>query len=191
MPGAPLVYGGWSGGRLSTSSSAGDATALPNVAPASAAPAAIDGDSATSWVSNALQAAVGQWLQVDFDHPVTNATLTLTPAVSTLGAQVNRIEIATANGTATLMVDQPGRPVAVALPYGETPWVRITATGTENGSSGVQFGITDLAITQFDASGYAHPVNLRHTAVVPAPPLGAPVAMWDLGSDTPGRGGCV
>ena len=191
VPGAPLVYGGWSGGRLSTSSSAGDATALPNVAPASAAPAAIDGDSATSWVSNALQAAVGQWLQVDFDHPVTNATLTLTPAVSTLGAQVNRIEIATANGTATLMVDRPGRPVAVALPYGETPWVRITATGTENGSSGAQFGITDLAITQFDASGYAHPVNLRHTTVVPAPPLGAPVAMWDLGSDTPGRGGCV
>jgi len=127
VPGAPLVYGAWSGGRLSTSSSAGDATALPNVAPASAAPAAVDGDSATSWVSNALQAAVGQWLRVDFDHPVTNATLTLTPAVSTLGAQVNRIEIATVNGTATLQVDQPGRPVAVALPYGETPWVRITA----------------------------------------------------------------
>ena len=81
--------------------------------------------------------------------------------------------------------------MAVALPYGETPWVRITATGTENGSSGVQFGITDLAITQFDASGYAHPVNLRQAAVVPARPLGAPVAMWDLGSDTPGRGGCV
>lgn len=191
VPGSPLVYGAWSGGRLSTSSSAGDATALPNVAPASAAPAAIDGDSATSWVSNALQSAVGQWLRVDFDHPVTNATLTLTPAVSALGAQVNRLEIATANGTATLLVDQPGRPVAVALPYGETPWVRITAIGTENGSSGVQFGITDLAITQYDANGYAHPVNLRHTAVVPGPPLGSPVAMWDLGTDTPGRGGCV
>ena len=68
-PGAPLAYGAWSGGRVSTSSSAGDATALPSVAPASAAPAAIDGDSATSWVSNSLQAAVGQWLQVDFDHP--------------------------------------------------------------------------------------------------------------------------
>ena len=27
-------------------------------------------DSATAWVSNALQSAVGQWLQVDFDHPV-------------------------------------------------------------------------------------------------------------------------
>jgi arabinofuranan 3-O-arabinosyltransferase len=190
-PGASPVYGGWNGGRLTTSSSAADATALPNVAPASSAAAAIDGDSATSWVSNALQAAVGQWLQVDFDHPVTNATLTLTPAVSTIGAQIDRIEVATANGTTTIMVDQPGKPVTAALPYGETPWVRITAASTANGSSGVQFGITDLAITQFDANGYAHPVNLRHTVQVPGPPLGAPVAMWDLGSDTLGRPGCI
>ena len=191
VPGARLVYGGWSGGRLSTSSSAADATALPNVAQASGAPAAIDGDSATSWVSNALQAAVGQWLQVDFDHAVTNATLTVTPAVSTIGAQVDRLEVATANGTTTLRLDQPGKPVSAALPYGETPWVRITAAGTEDGSSGVQFGITDLAITQFDANGYAHPVNLRHTVQVPGPPQGAPVAMWDLGSDTSGRPGCI
>ncbi len=190
-PGAHPVYGGWNGGRLTTSSSSADATALPNVAPASGAAAAIDGDSATSWVSNALQAAVGQWLQVDFDHPVTNATLTLTPAVSTIGAQVDRLEVATANGTTTLLVDQPGKPVTAALPYGETSWVRITAAATVNGSSGVQFGITDLAITQFDANGYAHPVNLRHTVQVPGPPQGAPVAMWDLGSDTLGRPGCI
>ena len=187
-PGAPLA---WSGGRVSTSSSAGDATALPSVAPASAAPAAIDGDSATSWVSNSLQAAVGQWLQVDFDHPITNATLTLTPAVSALGAQVNRLEVATVNGTATLVVDRPGQPLTAALPYGETPWVRITAIGTENGSSGVQFGITDLMVTQYDANGFAHQANLRHTVEVPGPPPGAPVAMWDLGSDLYGRPGCV
>ena len=102
-------------------------------------------------MSNALQAAVGQWLQVDFDHPVTNATLTLTPARATIGAQVDRIEVSTANGTTTVMVDQPGKPLTAALPYGETPWVRITAARTADGSSGVQFGITDLAITQYDA----------------------------------------
>ncbi|MDT5014996.1 MAG: arabinofuranan 3-O-arabinosyltransferase, partial [Mycobacterium sp.] len=54
-PGADMVYGQWSGGRVSVSSSAADSTALPNVAPATGAAAAIDGDSATSWVSNALQ----------------------------------------------------------------------------------------------------------------------------------------
>jgi len=191
VPGARQVYGAWAGGRLTTSSSAADATALPNVAPASGPAAAIDGDSATSWVSNALQSAVGQWLQVDFDRPLTNATMTVTPAVSTIGAQVDRLEVATATGTATVFVDQPGKPITAALPYGETPWLRITAAGTENGSSGVQFGITDLAITQYDADGYAHPVNIRHTVQVPAPPPGAPVAMWDLGSDLPGRPGCI
>ena len=77
---ADPVYGQWGGGRISVSSSASDSTALPNVSPASGPTAAIDGDSSTSWVSNALQNAVGQWLQVDFDHPVTNATLTITPA---------------------------------------------------------------------------------------------------------------
>jgi arabinofuranan 3-O-arabinosyltransferase len=190
-PGAAPVYGGWSGGRLTTSSSAGDATALPNVAPATTAAAAVDGDSATSWVSNALQPAIGQWLRVDFDHPVTNATLTLTPAVSTIGAQVNRIEIATENGTSTVLVDQPGQPVTAALPYGETPWVKMTAIGTVDGSSGVQFGITDLAVTQYDANGYAHAVNLRHTVQVPGPPPGATVNMWDLGSELLGRPGCI
>lgn len=173
------------------SSSAADSTALPDVAPASGPPAAIDADSATSWVSNSLQAALGQWLQVDFDHPVTNATLTLTPSASALGAQVNRIQVSTENGTTTVGVDEPGTPITVALPYGETPWVRVTAIGTIDGSGGVQFGITDLAVTQYDASGFAHPVNLRHTAVVPGPPDGATVAMWDLGSELLGRPGCV
>lgn len=190
-PGQELVYGGWDGGRISVSSSAADSTALPDVAPASGPPAAIDADSATSWVSNSLQAALGQWLQVDFDHPVTNATLTVTPSASALGAQVNRIQVSTENGTTTVGVDEPGTPITVALPYGETPWVRVTAIGTVDGSGGVQFGITDLAVTQYDASGFAHPVNLRHTAVVPGPPDGATVAMWDLGSELLGRPGCV
>jgi len=52
--GAAMVYGQWNGGRISVSSSASDSTALPNVAPATGPAAAIDADSSTSWVSNAL-----------------------------------------------------------------------------------------------------------------------------------------
>ncbi|MGB3484692.1 MAG: alpha-(1-_3)-arabinofuranosyltransferase, partial [Mycobacterium sp.] len=191
IPGQELTRGSWDGGRITVSSSAADSTALPNVVPASAPPSAVDSDPATSWVSNSLQAAVGQWLQVDFDRPVTNATVTLTPSASAIGAQVNRIQISTANGTTSLRVDEPGTPLTAALPYGETPWVRITAMGTTDGSGGVQFGITDLAITQYDASGFAHPVAIRHTAAVPGPPPGSEVAMWDLGSELLGRPGCI
>lgn len=188
---AETVYGQWNGGRVTVSSSASDSTALPNVAPATGPAATVDADPSTSWVSNSLQAAVGQWLQVDFDHPVTNATLTITPSATAVGAQVRRIEVSTVNGTSTLRFDQAGKPLTVALPYGETPWVRVTAVATDDGSAGVQFGITDFTVTQYDATGFAHPVNLRHTVLVPGPPANSAVAQWDLGAELLGRPGCA
>ena len=189
--GADVVFGRWTGGRVSVSSSAADSTALPYVAPSTGAAAAIDGDPATSWVSNSLQAAVGQWLQVDFDRPITNAAVTITPSATAVGAQVRRIEVSTANGTSTLRFDAAGKPLTAALPLGETPWVRFTAVATNDGSPGVQFGITDFAVTQYDASGFAQPVNLRHTVDVPGPPAGSAVAQWDLGQELLGRPGCA
>ncbi|MCV7123553.1 alpha-(1-_3)-arabinofuranosyltransferase [Mycobacterium lacus] len=191
VPGAAMVVGAWTGGRITASSSSSDSTAMPDVAPATSPAAAIDGDPATAWVSNALQAAVGQWLRVDFDHPVTNAVITLTPSATAVGAQVRRILIETVNGSTTLRFDEAGKPLTAALPYGETPWVRITAAATDDGSAGVQFGITDLSVTQYDASGFAHPVDLRHTALVPGPPPGSAIARWDLGSELLGRPGCA
>lgn len=190
-PGTDLVYGQWNGGRVSVSSSAADSTALPNVAPAAGPAAAVDADPSTSWVSNSLQSAIGQWMQVDFDHPVTNATITVTPSATAVGAQIRRIEISTVNGTSTLRFDEAGKPLTAALPYGESPWVRLTAVATDDGSSGVQFGITDLAVTQYDANGFAHPVSLRHTVAVPGPPADSTVAQWDLGSELLGRSGCA
>ena len=67
--------------------------------------------------------------------------------------------------------------------------MRITAIATDDGSAGVQFAITDLSITQYDASGFAHPVDLRHTVLVPGPPPNAAVARWDLGSEPLGQAG--
>jgi arabinofuranan 3-O-arabinosyltransferase len=191
VPGADPVLGGWTGGRITVSSSSSDSTAMPDVAPATSPAAAIDGDPATAWVSSALQTAVGQWLQVNFDRPVANAAITLTPSATAVGAQVRRILIETATGSTTLRFDEAGKPLTAALPYGETPWVRVTATGTDDGSGGVQFGITDLSITQYDAAGFAQPVDLRHTVLVPGPPTGAVVAAWDLGSELLGRPGCA
>jgi arabinofuranan 3-O-arabinosyltransferase len=190
-PGADTVYGGWNGGRLTASSSSSDSTVLPDVATAASPAAAIDSDSATAWVSNGLQSAVGQWLRIDFDHPVTNSVITITPSATTIGAQVRRVEVETVTGTTTLRFDEAGKPTTAALPYGETPWVKITAIGTSDGTPGVQFAITDLSITQYDAGGFAHPVDLRHTVLVPGPPSKAVVAQWDLGSEPLDRPGCA
>jgi arabinofuranan 3-O-arabinosyltransferase len=183
VPGAALVNGAWSGGRVTVSSSSSDSTAMPDVAPAASSVAAFDGDPATAWVSNALQ--------VDFDHPLTNAVITLTPSATAVGAQVRRILIETATGSTTLRFDEAGKELTTALPYGETPWVRVTAAATDDGSPGVQFGITDLSITHYDASGFAHPVDLRHSVLVPGPPAGSTIARWDLGSELLGRPGCA
>jgi arabinofuranan 3-O-arabinosyltransferase len=122
---------------------------------------------------------------------VTNSVITITPSATAVGAQVRRIQVSTVTGTTTLRFDEAGKPLTAALPYGETPWVRITAIGTDDGSAGVQFAITDLSITQYDASGFAHPVDLRHTVLVPGPPPNAAVARWDLGSELLGRPGCA
>src|SRR5271168_643541 len=132
VPGADRVFGSWTGGRVTVSSSSSDSTAMPDVAPATSPAAAIDGDPATAWVSNALQTAVGQWLRVDFDHPVTNAAITITPSATAVGAQVRRILIDTASGSTTLRFDEAGKQLTAALPYGETPWVRVTAAGTDD-----------------------------------------------------------
>ena len=189
--GADTVYGSWTGGRLTVSSSAADSTALPNVVPATGPAAAIDGDPSTSWVSNALQSAVGQWLQVDFDRPVTNATITITPSATAVGAQIRRIQVSTVNGTSTLRFDEAGKPLTAALPYGETPWVRITAVATDDGSARRPVRHHRLQRHPVRRIRFRAPVTLRHTVLVPGPPPDSVVAQWDLGSELLGRSGCA
>ncbi|MGH3724890.1 MAG: alpha-(1-_3)-arabinofuranosyltransferase domain-containing protein [Mycobacterium sp.] len=189
--GVPLVHGSWTGGIITASSSASDSTALPNVAPGTSTAAVIDRDNATSWVSSSLEAALGQWIRVDLDRPITNAILTVTPSATALGAQVRRLEVETDNGTTSVRFDEPGQPLNIALRPGETTWVKVTATGTDDGTSGVQFGVTELSLTQYDAAGFAHTVDLRHGATIPAPPAGANLLGWDLGSPLEGRSGCA
>ncbi|NMK79204.1 discoidin domain-containing protein, partial [Staphylococcus capitis] len=165
--------------------------ALPNVAPGTSTAAAIDRDNATSWVSSSLEAALGQWIRIDLDRPITNAILTVTPSATALGAQVRRLEVETDNGTTSVRFDEPGQPLNIALRPGETTWVKVTATGTDDGTSGVQFGVTELSLTQYDAAGFAHTVDLRHSATVPPPPAGDNPLGWDLGSPLQGRSGCA
>ncbi|PRC61031.1 hypothetical protein C6A85_13430, partial [Mycobacterium sp. ITM-2017-0098] len=59
-------------------------------------PFTVDTSSRRTWAPTAV--ALGQWLQVDFDRPVTNATLTITPSATAVGAQVRRLEVSTVNG---------------------------------------------------------------------------------------------
>ena len=136
----------------------------------SAAPAAVDGDSAAGWVSNALQVAVGQWLRVITKPSVTNATLASRRRCRRWApSEPDRDRDRQQHRDRALRPTGPARRRG-ALPYGRDALGADHRHRHRNGSSGVQFGITDLsAITQYDAPTVTPTGGTRHTVVVPGP----------------------
>ncbi|WP_435825510.1 alpha-(1-_3)-arabinofuranosyltransferase [Nocardia niwae] len=190
VPGAELVRGEWSGATITASSSAADATQLGGAAPGSSTAAVVDGDPATAWISNGTEHALGQWLRLDLDRPIQAGQLNLTTSSAAIGDPVKWIEVRTANGTVSVRVSEPGAPVSVSLPAGRTEWLTITAIRTENGSSGGQFGLSELALDDYSARNAPVRVDIRHRTVVPSAPAGAQLSGWDLGQEFPGRSAC-
>ncbi|MGX1808518.1 alpha-(1-_3)-arabinofuranosyltransferase domain-containing protein [Nocardia sp. NPDC055321] len=190
VPGAELVRGEWSGATVTVSSSAGDATQLGGAAPGSSTAAVVDDDPATAWISNGTEHALGQWLRLDLEQPITSPVLRLTTSAAAIGSPVKWLEVATAKGTVAARVTEPGAPVSVSLPPGRTDWIKITAKSTENGSAGGQFGISELSL--FDYADRENParVDIRHRVVLPATPPGASIQGWALGQEFPGRSAC-
>src|SRR5699024_11079296 len=139
VPGAQKVEGQWHGAVVTASSSAADATQLGGVSPASGTESAFDGDPDTSSVSAGGDHAVGQWLLMVLDRPVTSGSVTLRTDAERSGPPVTGIEIRTAAGTSGVTVDEPGEQVTVPLPLGRTSWIRIEAVRTADGTAGRQF----------------------------------------------------
>lgn len=191
VPNTPLVQGQWNGASISVSSSAADATQLGGSSPSSSAAATVDGDLATGWFSNGIERALGQWLQVDFDAPLSSGLLHLTTSATALGTPVRWLEVSTPNGSTAVKVERPGEPITVSIPGGKTPWVRITATHTENGSSGTQFGISELSVDDFSNPDAPTRVPIRFDTVLPPAPDNASVRAWNLTQEFPGRDACV
>ncbi|MEU4840049.1 alpha-(1-_3)-arabinofuranosyltransferase [Nocardia testacea] len=190
VPGADLVQGGWTGATVTASSSAADATQIGGAAPGNSTAAAVDGDPATAWISNAGEYALGQWIRLDLDKPFTSGLLRFTTTPAAIGDPVKWVEVRTNNGSVSARISEPGEPVSVALPVGATEWVKITAIRTERGSTGGQFGISELALEDYTVRDAGVPVEIRHRAVLPPPPSGATVTGWDLGQEFPGRSAC-
>ncbi|WP_373282084.1 alpha-(1-_3)-arabinofuranosyltransferase domain-containing protein [Nocardia veterana] len=190
VPGTPLVEGQWSGATVTASSSAADATQLGGAAPGSSTAAAFDGDPTTAWLSTSAEHAVGQWLRLALDHPITAGAVRVTTSPAAIGDPVKWIEVRTANGTVAARISEPGVPVSVSLPPGRTDWLTITATRTENGTGGGQFGISEVNLFDYSNRDAPTPVDIRHRTVLPPVPPGSSVRGWDLGQEFPGRSGC-
>ena len=189
--GAQTVDAEWEGATLTASSSASDATQIGGSVPGSGVAAAVDGDLATGWISNGIERAVGQWLQLDFDTPVRGGLLHMRTSPGTIGDPVKWVEVTTPNGSTAARVDKPGDPMTVSLPGGETPWLRITAKSTVDGTRGSQFGISEVSVDDYSDRDNPKPVSIVHRAVLPPTPAGASVDAWELGQEFPGRSGCL
>ncbi|MDF0529881.1 alpha-(1-_3)-arabinofuranosyltransferase [Tsukamurella sp. 8F] len=185
VTGVPPTEGRWIGGRVETSSSASDATQLGSVMPGASPAAAVDGDPDTSWVSAGLDRAVGQWLQIDLDHPHPNLAAKITLGRA-LGPAVTRVLVSTQAGSVYSDPVRAGQPITVTLPSAATGWVRITAADTSTHRWGDQFALAEVALTDTETG---RPVEVRHEVAVPRPT--GPVGRWVFGQDDMGRTGCV
>ncbi|WP_433209392.1 alpha-(1-_3)-arabinofuranosyltransferase domain-containing protein [Nocardia sp. CA-107356] len=190
VPGAELVRGEWSGATVTASSSAADATQLGGSAPGSTTAAVVDGDPSTAWISNGAEHALGQWLRLDLDQPISSGLLLLTTSAAAIGDPVKWVEVHTANGSVSARIAEPGVPVSISLPAGKTDWLSITAIRTEDGTRGGQFGISELTLDDYTVRTAPVRVDIRHRTVLPPTPAGAQVQAWDLGQEFPGRSAC-
>lgn len=190
VAGAEPVRGEWTGATVTASSSAADATQIGGAAPGNSTAAVVDGDPATAWISNAAESALGQWLRLDMDEPFRSGLLRFTTTPAAIGDPVKWVEVRTNNGSVSARIGKPGEPVSVALPVGSTDWVKLTARQTERGSTGGQFGISELAVEDYSVPEFPVPVDIRHRTVLPATPPDATVTGWDLGQEFPGRAAC-
>lgn len=193
VTGAPLVSGQWlldnepGRVRVTTSGSASDATQPGQTSPADSPAAAFDHNTDTSWISAGLDAAVGQWLQLDFGHPRSNLALTLTTHKA-IGPDVTGIVVATDTGTAVAQGIKPGEPVTVTLPGGATSTIRIRALSVKGGVAGNQFALSEIGLRDL-ATGA--PLDIRFRPDLPAVPTGTGVAGWFLTQELDDRAACV
>ena len=147
-------------GRLSTmryigiagvtaSSSGAQVTAPINRSPANGPYAAVDGTSATSWLSAGFAGAVGQWLQVDLDsaHDPAGTTVAFTRGLT---EYPSRVRVTTDAGSVDTDVTPDGSVQPLLVPHGVTRSLRITVLAMAARGRGTAVGISMLRIPGVD-----------------------------------------
>jgi arabinofuranan 3-O-arabinosyltransferase len=134
---------------------------------------AFDGNPATAWAESNPTTPVGQWIQINFGHPIR--------LPSTVGIQLltdtdrrsvaNQLRVTTSAGSAVSEMVSTGRIQPLRVPAGLTKWLRITITAASNvvpGNPGA--GITDILIPGVRVARYLQvaedPAGVKTSAVV-------------------------
>ncbi|MGX2997382.1 alpha-(1-_3)-arabinofuranosyltransferase domain-containing protein [Streptomyces sp. JNUCC 64] len=124
------------GARAVTASSSGNwLFHLPQYDPVHA----FDGDPDTAWASGSPGDGAGEWLRIAFDGTrelPSRLTVTPLPQDGTRTAPT-RVAVETERGRKVSALDPDGRPQEVAVPPGDTGWLRLTVLETERGGPGL------------------------------------------------------
>ncbi|GAA4607264.1 alpha-(1-_3)-arabinofuranosyltransferase [Actinoallomurus liliacearum] len=112
---------------VTASASASDITSPAELDQPGALPyAAVDGDPRTRWESGGWTGPVGQWLRVDFDHPLTPRNVTAAFAQDDgLGPPPDEVAVETETGRVVQHLAGTSAAQPLRVPAGRTRWLRV------------------------------------------------------------------
>jgi arabinofuranan 3-O-arabinosyltransferase len=154
--------------NVTASSSGSDMSALPGQSATGLNPfSAVDGNLNTMWESASLTGPVHQWLQVDFEHPVSPGVIHVAFADSTsVGPPITQVDVQTAAGTMRESVRQTASSQPLTVPPGASRWLRIKVESVGAWAyplAGTQAGIAEIAVP-----------GIRATRTIDAPAVTIP-----------------
>ncbi|MBV9796071.1 MAG: DUF3367 domain-containing protein [Actinobacteria bacterium] len=128
---------------------------------------AFDGDPGTAWVEGTTRAA-GQWLQIDFTHPMDVGTPVDIKLLDDIPRPVaTRLTVTTATGQVDTATQVTAATQHLNIPSGTTSWLRITIDATKGGTAGGPgAGISGVAIPGVWVTRFLQP---SQTAAGPTP----------------------
>ena len=171
---------------VTASSSASDILTIPALWASGLLPySAVDGDLRTKWESGDWTGPVGQWIQEDFDAPLTLSRIRVTFVDNgAIGPPVSQVVVSTAAGEVTDRVAATGVSQWLPAPAGRSDWLRITVTGLAwqpASALGTEVAISDILVPGVQAG---------RTIVAPEVPGGDPSVVV-LAKAQPQPSGCM
>jgi arabinofuranan 3-O-arabinosyltransferase len=121
---------------------------------------AFDGDPASAW-TEASSRADGQWIQVNFDHPLNlSGPVTVRLLDDVPRPVATRLVVTTATGRAVTDTQVTAAAQPLNIPSGGTRWLRITIDGTRGGTrGGPGAGISEVTIPGVRVTRFLRPAQ--------------------------------
>ncbi len=132
---------------------------------------AFDGNPKTAWAESNPTTPVGQWIQINFTHPIRLPTSIRIQLLvdSYLRSVANQLRVSTAAGSVVSDVVNTAVTQPLSVPTGLTTWLRITITGASNVVAvHPGAGITDVLIPGVRVTKYLQVAQDRAGATAPA-----------------------